>query len=89
MSFEKTAHGHIESKLQLQKSVEKSLEQSANSTTTQLHGVEKSVRSSESVSSSTSMVSSSSHRKVTTSSVMQSVKIGSSISSTEITEIEL
>lgn len=98
MSFEKTAHGTRESNVHDARSVEQSIEQTANSRKTsslvqqqqQSHVVEKSVQSTaSSVTSSTTTV----QRKVSSSSsssssVKQSIKIGGSISSTEIDEIE-
>lgn len=84
MSFEKLAHGTVESKLQLHKSSEQSIEQSSNASKFQAIDVEKSLKTSESISKN---VISTSQRMVSTSAtIVQSVK--SSVSSTEITEIE-
>lgn len=68
----------------MHKSSEKSVEQSANLTKFQSMDVAKSHQSTESI--STNVVSTSQRTVKSSSSVMQSVKIG--VSSTEITEIE-
>lgn len=73
--------------MQLQKSSEQSVEQSSNATKFQSMDIEKSQKTIESI--STNVVSTSQRTIKTSSSVMQSVKIGTSISSTEITEIEI
>lgn len=77
VSVEKTASGTIESAKTQQKSVEQSVQQSVQKTEQSTRVVQQSVTSSSSVSSS--------QRKMTSSSVKQSIKIGSS---TEIEEIE-
>lgn len=85
-SIEQLAHGTIASQLQVQKSSQQSLEQSANSTKFASLDVQKSHKSSESVSTSVSSSSKSSRIVSSSSSIVQSVK--TSISSTEVTEIE-